>query len=163
MSWQVGVETLAEFDEPEDDSQGDEAQDYVDDVEEFSCLLRRSVFCHRDSFAGVEIALFLLGKLPLEADYHGGEDQDDEFLQPDTSHIDMKAILFDFWRVLLVRHETSGCLDEKGKDVEGDEDPREVLGFDPINPATVEKEVNHATHEHVDVCIDPEWCKEDEK
>jgi hypothetical protein len=77
MDIQIAIGTLAEFDEAEDHSQRDEAQDEVDCLQKFSCLMGRSEFCHRDALAGTEVALFLQCELLLEADCQVGEDYDE--------------------------------------------------------------------------------------
>lgn len=106
--------------------------------------------------------MFLLGELLLEADGHGCEDDEDEFLQAETADVDVETVLFRYRHALLVGHGTASRLDEEGEDVETDEDRGEMLGFDTVDSALIQEEVNHPAEEHVDEGVDPQRRKEDE-
>lgn len=110
---------------------------------------------------GVITVLFLQQVLKTSTGHH--EKDKENHLKRDACHENIDASPLACWRQRYNGHGCSGGLDAEGRQVECDEDQREIASFETENPVVVQVEMDHTPKDHVDVGIDPEWSKEEKK
>ena len=83
------------------------------------------------------------------------EEDDEEFLDADSAHVDVNTL----HHGVVVRpgsgHATSYQLDDKGAQVQDDKDHGEHGGFEDAYSMIRDEEVDHPSQNHVVECIDP--------
>ena len=97
-----------------------------------------------------------------EADSNSRKQQNTQFLESDTTHIDMYSEHLRFIRSTRLNHDASADLREERKHIK----PYEYLDYlDTLNAEDLlrwSEEVDHATENHVYECVDPHWSEQDE-
>ena len=90
-----------------------------------------------------------------ENDSHDSEDSYEGELHANTAHVDSLARDHNISAFGVGKHRSSRRLDDKGHDIGGNEDLGEPTRGHAEDSFLGEEEVNEASNDHVDKCVDP--------
>lgn len=163
----VAVDAGGEFAEPENDTDGDEAEDGVEGGEEDLCravgtegVVRDVLF--REGGRGMGVGVVAVD-FDVEADGQESKQNDEELLEADAAHVDMQTPFLGGDGIIAGRLAGTYDLDEEGYDVEDDEEAGQALRFDVPDHSVGEHEVHDSSQCHVGEGVDPERGEEDKE
>lgn len=150
MEWQrvARADATTELGEAEDHADCDQTQHNVDNDQSLApgpLLLETQT-----------TGLLDLANLYPKADRERKNNENPEFLDSDTTHVDVKTGLNLIWRGTWRRRERADELDDKGKKVEPYEDERDFAGEYAMEPMRGYQKINEASEDHVHESIEPE-------